>query len=254
MSSEPPSPPDQPRPTTDGPAAAPPPPPPPAGPSFDAAGQARTLFSQLDSTGYRPTAIVVGVILALFFGSQLLNAIVPAAAVGPGNPGPGGPGSGPGMTFGPVIPGPGSTPLPPGSTLTVGSLRVPLESGWVPQEVPGTNIIVRLAKGSVAIDVLSASIAGQADAAAVYSSYMSELADAATGFGSTSANALQIGSGIPAARGSYTGVFGQFQVEGEVTTFVVGAQGFIFDAWGGSGTLAGSLAEAQRMIDNIQVQ
>ena len=236
------------------PPAAPPPPPPPPGPAFDAGAQAKALFSQLDPTGLRPTAIVAGIIFALFFGAQLLNALTPVSAVGPGNPGPGGPGPiGPGPQ--PTNPaGPASTPLPPGSTLTVGPLRIPLENGWVPQEVPSSNIIVRLTKGSVAVDLFSASIQGQADAAAVYNSFIQSLEQDSTGLGATQPNVVQIGNGQLAARGSYTGVFGQNQVEGEVTTLVVdGAQGFIFDVWAGAGTLRTLLPEAQRMIDNVQV-
>lgn len=218
------------------------------------------LFSHLDSSGFRPTAIVAGIILALFFGSQLLNAIIPVSAVGPGGPGPGGPGS-PGPTTGPggpgPTPGPGgpvTTPLPPGSSLTIGPLRMPLESGWVPQEVPESNVIVRLVKGATAIDVLSATIEGQADAAAVYNAYMNNLAQAAQGFGATQPNAIQVGSGLPASRGSYTGVFGQSQIQGEVTTFITGStQGWIFDVWSGS-DLSSALPEAHRMIDNIQAQ
>ena len=234
--------------------AAPPPPPPPPGPAFGAGAQAKALFSQLDPTGVRPTAIVAGIIFSIFFGAQLLNALTPVSAVGPGNPGPGGPGPvGPGPL--PTSPaGPASTPLPPGSTLTVGPLRIPLENGWVPQEVPGSNIIVRLTKGSVAIDLFSASIQGQADAAAVYNSFIQSLQQDATGLGATQPNVVQIGNGQLGARGSYTGVFGQNQVEGEVTTLVVGGtQGFIFDVWAGAGTLRTLLPEAQRMIDNVQV-
>lgn len=243
------------------------PPPPPAGPSFDAMGQARAVVSQFDQSGLRPTAIVAGVILAIFFGAQLLNALIPVSAVGPGVPGPGGPGpGGPGPTPGPVGPGPTAapggpgpvtTPLPPGATLTVGPLRIPIENGWVPQEVPGSNIIVRLVKGGAAVDLFSASIqGGQADAAAVYNAYVNSLQGQATsGFGATQPNVIVIGNGIQAARGTYTGVFGQSQVEGEVTTIAPGGtQGFIFDVWAGTGTLRTLLPEAQRMIDNMQVQ
>jgi hypothetical protein len=199
---------------------------------------------------------VAGILLAMFFGAQLVNAIIPQPGVGPGVPGPGGPGPiGPGQpTSGPVGPGPLTTPLPPASTLTIGPLRVPLEGGWTPQEVPGSNIIVRLVKGSVAIDVFSASIQGQADAAAVYNFYMQDLQANSSGFTAAQPNLLQVGNGIPAARGNYTGVFGQSQIEGQVTTIVVGASGFIFDVWANGGTLATLQPEAQRMIDNLQVQ
>jgi hypothetical protein len=217
----------------------------------------------MDSSGYRPTGIVAAVIVALFFGAQIVNAMIPVSGVGPGNPGPGGPGPtgpapiptvGPGPTADPGGPGPISTPLPPGSTMTIGPLRIPLESGWVPQEVPDSNIIVRLVKGSAVIDVYSASIQGQADAGAVYNAYIQSMQDGSTGLAASQPNLIQIGNGIPAARGTYTGVFGQNQIEGEVTTLVTGAQGFIFDAWSGAGALGTLLPEARRMIDNTQVQ
>jgi hypothetical protein len=239
----------------------PPPPPPPAG--IDAGAQARALFSQLDPTGFRPTGIVAGIIIALYFGAQIVNAVIPAPGVGPGVPGPGGQGpSGPGPvptlvpqpTTGPVGPGPTTAPVQPGQTLTLGPLRIPLESGWQPQDVPDSNIVVRLVKGNVAIDLFGASIQGQVDAAAVYNAYLTQsLQPSATGFTASQPNLLQIGNGIPAARGTYTGVFGQSQIEGQVTTIVVGASGFIFDTWGSAGTLGQLLPEAQRMIDNLQV-
>ncbi len=208
------------------------------------------MFSQLDPSGYRPTAIVAGIILALFFGSQLLNGLIPVSAVGPGLPGPGGQGpAGPGPTTGP---GPLTTPLPPGSTLPVGPLRIPLENGWVPQDVPGSDIVMRLVKGGVAIDFFSASVPG--DAATLYNGYMSSLQEGSTGFGATQPNLIQLGNGIAAARGSYTGLFGSTQVEGEITTIVLaGGQGWVLDVWTGSGMLGAQLAEADRMIDNLQV-
>lgn len=224
-------------------------------------GQARAVVSLLDPTGLRPTAIVAGVILALFFGVQIVNAFIPVAGAGPGVPGPAGPGPvGPGQPTaapGPVGPGPGpvTTPLPPGSSLTVGPLRIPLEGGWVPQDVPDSNIVVRLVKGGVRIDVFGVTLQGQADASEAYNFYMSDLRADASSFSATQPNLITIGNGIQAARGTYTGVFGSLQVEGEVTTISTGGgAGFIFDAWGQTGTLRTLLPEAQQMIDNIQVQ
>ncbi len=138
--------------------------------------------------------------------------------------------------------------------MTIGPLRVPLESGWQPQDVPGSNIIVRLVKANVAIDVFSATIQGQADPAAVYNSYISNLQQDSTGFGATQPNQVQVGTGVPAVRGTYTGVFGAQQVEGEVTTFLSSAtQGWIFDVWADAGTLRQLLPEAEQMINNLQV-
>ena len=209
---------------------------------------ARAALSVFDPAGIRPTVIVAGIILALFLGAQVVNALIPTPGVGPGQPGPGS-GPGPVSSTGPI-----STPLPPGSSMTIGPLRVPLESGWQPQDVPGTNIIVRLVKANVAIDVFSATVQGQADAAAVYNSYISSLQQDSSGFGATQPNQIQVGNGVPAVRGTYTGAFGAHQVEGEVTTFLSSAtDGWIFDVWADAGTLRALLPEADRMIENVQV-
>ncbi len=216
----------------------------------------------LDPTGIRPTAIVIGVIVALFFGAQLVNAIIPQRTSDPGTgPGTGpitGPGQ-PGQTLPPIaVPtaGPGSgpgQPLPPGSVLTAGPLRIPLEPGWQAQEGPSSSIIVRLVKGGTAIDLLSLTVqGGTATPEAIYNGYMQLIGG--TGFTNTPPGNIQIGGGLPAVRGNYTGVFDQDQLEGEVTAFVTGtSDGWVWDAWASTGTLRGLLPEAQRMIDNIQV-
>ncbi len=220
----------------------------------------------LDPTGLRPTAIVAGMILALFFGAQILNAAIPAPRPGtsPGT-GPGtGPISGPGepgQTLPPIaVPtaGPGTDqgqPLPPGSVLNVGPLRIPLESGWQAENGPSESIVVRLVKGSAAIDLVTLSVqGGSATPANVYGGYMQLIAADGTGFSSVPPSNIQIGPGLPAARGSYAGVFGSSQIEGEVTAFVTSAtSGWVWDAFATSGTLRTLLPEAQRMIDNIQV-
>lgn len=215
---------------------------------------ARAALSVFDPAGVRPTVIVAGIILALFLGAQVVNALIPTTGVGPGQPGPGS-GPGPVSSNGPGTgPGPISTPLPPGSSMTIGPLRVALEGGWQPQDVPNSNIIVRLVKANVAIDVISASIQGQADAARVYTEYISSLQGQSNSFGATQANQIQVGNGVPAARGTYTGAFDQHQVEGEVTTFLSSAtQGWIFDVWADAGTLRQLLPEADQMINNVQV-
>ena len=242
----------------------------PIPPAFDAMAGARQALSMLDPTGVRPKAILAGIILALFFGAQVINAVIPAPRT---NPGPGtGPGTGPisgpgqpGQTLPPIaIPstGPGPSPgtgqpLPPGSVLEVGPLRIPLESGWQPQAGPSDSILVRLVKGSAAIDLVSLNVqGGTATPANVYAGYMGLIAQdpEAVGFSNTPPSNIQIGQGLPAARGSYTGVFGSSQIEGEATAFVTSASdGWVWDAYASAGTLRALLPEAQRMIDNIQV-
>lgn len=204
----------------------PPPPPPPPPAPVAGGGSGRALMSWLDPQGIRPTAIVAGVILALFFGSQLLNGILPAAAQQ------------------------GGIPVGPGSTVELGALRIHLVGGW--QAVNGP-VGPRLAKGSVAVDVQSGPFTG--DPADLYAEFVNtQLAPFATGFGATQPSAITVGPGVRAARGAYTGVFGDAgEIEGEVTAMATGGTGYVFDAWGASGTLRSLLAEVQRMLETVEV-
>ena len=217
--------------------------------------RARQAFSVLDPTGLRPTAIVLGIIAALFFGSQLVNALVPAPTVAPGSGV--GPGSGPIPPV--VVPDqpadPGSGPLPPGSFLTAGPLRIPLVAGWQSASSTNSSAIASIVKGAVQIDLFSTSITGgTATPTAVYDTYMSFIGESAVGFGNAQPAGIQIGGGLPAARGIYTGVFGGNQLEGEVTAFITGTtDGWVWDGWGPSGTLGALLPEIHSMIDNVQL-
>jgi hypothetical protein len=226
--------------------------------------RARQAFSMLDPSGIRPTAIVLGIIAALFFGAQIVNALIPIPGVAP-QPGTG-PGSGPfepgqpGPTLPPIVlptapTGPGTGPLPPVSVLNAGPLRIPLVAGWQPVSSSSSNAAASLVKGAVQIDLFSLTISGGTGTpTAVYSGYMGIIGENATGFSAAQPAGIQIDGGLPAARGAYTGVFGQSQIEGEVTAFVTGTtDGWVWDAWGPAGTLGSVLAEGQRMIDNMQL-
>jgi hypothetical protein len=217
--------------------------------------RAKQAFSVLDPTGLRPTAAVLGIIGALFFGSQLVNALVPTPGVAPG------PGVGPGA--GPIPPvvvpdqpvDPGREPLPPGSFLTAGPLRIPLVAGWQAASTTNTSAIASIVKGAVQIDLFSTSITGgTATPTAVYDTYMSFIGAGAAGFGKGQPSAIQIGGRLPAARGIYTGVFGGSQLEGEVTAFITGTtDGWVWDGWGPPGTPGALLPEIHSMIDNVQL-
>ena len=195
------------------------------------------------------------VIAALFFGSQLVNAVIPTPGVAPG------PGVGPGT--GPVPPvvvpdqpaDPGNGPLPPGSFLTAGPLRIPLAAGWQPTTNTNSSAIATMVKGAVQIDLFSTSITGGTGTpSAVYDTYMTFIGQSATGFVSGQPTGIQIGGSLPAARGVYNGVFGSNQLEGEVTAFITGtSDGWVWDAWGPSGTLGALLPEIHSMIDNVQL-
>ena len=225
--------------------------------------RARQAFFRLDPSGIRPTGIVLGVIAALFFGAQLVNALIPTPGVALG------PGSGPGS--GPVPPivapgepsapsGPGTRPLPPGSVLTAGPLRIPLVAGWQPAATPSSGAAATIVKGAVQIDLFTATISGgTATPAAVYNSYISFIGsdqngNPRPGFTSAQPASTAIGPAVAAARGAYTGIFGGNQIEGEVTAFVTGtSDGWIWDAWGTAGTLGSLLPEVHSMIDNMQL-
>jgi hypothetical protein len=232
-------------------------------------GQARKAFSMLDPTGLRPTGAVIGIILALFFGAQLVNALIPAPISGPGtgpgsgpisNPGgPSGQPNEPGATLPPInIPtsGPISNPgNPGGQVVTAGPLRITVLQGWQAVQ-PSNNAIASLVKGSVQIDLVNLTITGgSANPTGLYNGYMGIIAQGPTGFSSAPPASIQVGAGTPAARGGYTGLFGSNQIEGDVTAFVTGASdGWVWDAWGTAGTLGSLLGEARQMIDTVQVQ
>ncbi|MDP8904101.1 MAG: hypothetical protein M3N29_02080 [Chloroflexota bacterium] len=226
MSSAPPPPP---------PPSAPPPPPPtaygaapgwPSGAAYQPAAPLQSVLSKLDPTGIRPTAIVAAVIVALFVGAQLVNAVIPL----PARPGSGTGGEG-------------------DRFVTFGGLRMTLVSGWQPSQGPGSG---QLVKGSVALDIYVLDYDGTATT--LYSAFVSQMVGRnATGFQPTEPSVITLGA-IPAARGSYVGIFGEGgELEGEVTTVVVGARGYGFDAWAPGGSLNGLLGEVRQMLDTLHV-
>jgi hypothetical protein len=187
--------------------------------------QTRSLHARFDPNGNRPTVMVAVFILVMFFGAQLVNAVLPAQAIGPG-----------------IQPG-------PAGSVEIGPLRIHLASGWQALE---TDFGPRLARGSVAIDIQSAAYVG--DAASLYDEFVEDgLAPHATGFMATPPSLVPVGPGIAGARGAYTGVFGVGEVEGQLTAFIVGGTGFVFDAWGRAGTLRSLLADVELMIDTLEV-
>ena len=179
---------------------------------------------RLDPAGVRPTLILAAVIAVLFFGSQILNAVIPAAAGG-------------------------ADPQAPG-TLDVGALRIQIAPGWQALDGP---VGPRIARGSVAIDIGNVPFTG--DVRSLYDEFVAQaLAPHAIGFGATAASLVEVGNGVPAARGAYTGVFGEGgEIEGQLTALVVGGQGYVFDAWGQAGSLNPLLPEVELMLDTLRV-
>jgi len=85
----------------------------------------RAVLGRLDPTGWRPTIMVASVLLAVVFGTQIINAALPAAR--------------------PVGPGPVAAP---GTAIPVGNgVYIYPPQGWVAQAAG--SAAVRLTKGSV---------------------------------------------------------------------------------------------------------
>ena len=235
---------------------------------------ARQVFATLDPTGIRPTLLVAGIIVAMFLGTHLLNAVLPPARASGPAPGPiSNPGQ-PNQTLPPIAaptpnpfplptnPGTGPGPMPgptaaPGSgqTVEIGRLVVRLEPGWTAVPSEG-RVIVQFQKGNVAVDVVGLTISeGAASPVQLYGAYMQLIADGTQSFSAGQPSSLTIGGTIPAARGSYTMVFNGNQLEGDVTVVSVSqTEAIVFDAWSGPGGLRSLLPELERMIANIQVR
>ena len=189
------------------------------------------MLARFEPTGVRPTILVGGIILALFFGAQLLNSVLPAAAGGPG-------------------------PQPqPGGAVDIGPIRVHVPNGWQVGQMPG-GAGTRLARGGVVIDFQTNPFQG--DAPTLYNAFVNQvLAPGATGFQATQPSLIQVGSGIAGARGAYTGVFAgnnDGQLEGQLTTFVVDGTGVVIDAWGPIGTLRPLLGDVDLIISTIEMR
>ncbi len=186
-------------------------------------GAPQIRASRLDPAGNRPTLVVAAFIALLFFGSQFANAVIPDGVTGR---------------------------RPAGGAAEIGNIRVLLADGWRITDVEGGT---RLAKGSVAIDVLNIDFAG--DPSALYEEIVAQaLAPNAMGFEATDPSLVIIGAGIPAAQGAYAGIFAHAgEVEGQLTAFVVDGDGYVFDAWSHAGGLSRLVPEVELMIDSVQV-
>ncbi|HEY7600462.1 MAG TPA: hypothetical protein VH741_11090 [Candidatus Limnocylindrales bacterium] len=191
---------------------------------------AQALVGRLDPAGVRPTIVLAVFLGALFFGSQVVNSAIPLPAAPPG-----------------ATAGPDGRPA---SSVDLGELTVQVPAGWQLTDGP---VGPRLARGSVAIDI--GSLAFNGDATSLYNAFVSEvLAPNATGLSATQPALVQVGPGVPAVRGIYTGIFGEGgQVEGHVTALVVDGTGYVFDAWGLVGTLRPLLPDVELVTDTLVV-
>lgn len=202
------------------PAAAPPAAAQPALPTARRAGR-------FDPGTFRQTLIVAGVIAALFFGTQVVDDALPAAATQ------------------------GAIDVAPGNPISVGGgWQITPLTGWqATHEDSGDGI--RLEKGVIVVDVFPESFHSAGDLAQAYLDEVLE--KQASQLTSTNVQPVTEGGG-QAARFNYQGIFNQSDgsIEGEVTAVVSGGDGVIADAWAPQGGLAVDLAEIHVMVDTIE--
>jgi hypothetical protein len=191
--------------------------------------QGRTVLSRLDPTGWRPTLAVGGILLAIVFGTQLVNAALPTPR--PGN---------------------GNDPAPvPGTPVEVApGVRIYPQPGWI-QEAAGAS---RLRKGPIALDI---NLQSQpwSDPGTLYQAFVDQvLSQGATQLSATPGQVVQVRGG-PAVQGTYVGTFQQVQqpVEGQVTAVIINGRAIVFDAWSVQGQLGQGLHEVSLMIGTVEV-
>lgn len=185
--------------------------------------------SFLDAASVRPTVIVAVIIAALFYGTQILNEALPAAA-----------------SEVPVSAG-GSVEIGNGATIT------PL-AGWAASAHDGGDGI-RLEKGIVAIDLFAETFGSSAVDLA--ESYRDQVLEAdTTQFTATTIDTFTSSGGTPGAVFRYQGVFTGIDVpiEGEVVVLFDTGLGVVADAWTRQGDLDDALGEIHAMDDSIEVR
>lgn len=218
----------EPTPQPPAPVAAPPPATPvPATPV--PATPARPRLSFLDPASIRPTVVVAIIIAALFYGTQILNEALPAAA--------------------------SDVPISASGTVAIGQGAVitPLD-GWTASGHDGGDG-VRLEKGIVAVDLFAETFG--ADAADLAAGYRDEvLAADTTQFTATPIESFTSSNGTPGARFRYQGVFTGIDVaiEGEVTVLFDGGLGVVADSWTRQGNLDDTLGEIHDMLQSVVLQ
>lgn len=169
--------------------------------------------------------MVAVVIATLFFGSQVLNEAIPAAA----------------------------TTITPGTAIDIGDgARITTLEGWV-VTAHDNGVGIRLEKGVVVIDLYPETLGGNASALA--QAYLDEVLHPGATQLTTTEFEVATGDNGTAARFNYQGLFEGVEVpiEGEVTALFIGAQGVVADAWSRQGDLASLLGEVHAMLETIEV-
>jgi hypothetical protein len=202
---------------------APAPPPPAAAPQ-----PAHRVGGAFDPATRRQTLIVAAVLAAMFFGTQVLDEALPAAAA-------------------------------PGEIATAAGDSVPIGYGWQITPLEGwvasthdSGSGIRLEQGVVVVDLFpeSSDSAGQ-----LARDYLDQALQAYASQLTTSDIETATEPGGSAARFSYQGIFQEADgaVEGEVTAIVAGANGVVADAWSDQGDLGNALGEIHEMLGSIEV-
>ncbi len=215
-----------------------PPPPPPFTPTPDlgaalgtTGNQGRAVLGRLDPTGWRPTLIVGAVLLAVVFGTQFVNALVPNRATGPG------------------------PSIPQGSAVEIGAgVYLRAQAGWQAQMIQPGHL--RLSKG---IAVLDARFFGsfQGDASALISSYVEQiLRPDSSQLATTPVQVVPVAAGSPGARATYVGSFTSVPqpIEGQLTAVLLQGRPILFDAWASQGQLDQALFDVGRMLETLEVR
>jgi hypothetical protein len=185
--------------------------------------------SFLDPSSIRPTVIVAIVIAALFYGTQILNEALPAAA--------------------------SEVQVSAGGSVEIGngSRMTPL-AGWAASPHDSGNGI-RLEKGIVVVDLFAETVGSSAVELA--EAYRDDILKAdTTQFTATSTVVFTSSNGTPGARFRYQGLFTGVDVaiEGEVTVLVDAGLGVVADAWTRQGHLDDALGEIHDMVQSIEVK
>jgi hypothetical protein len=184
--------------------------------------------SGLDAASLRPTIIVAAIIAALFYGTQILNEALPAAA------------SDVAVTAGGAI------------EIGEGAVITPF-ADWAATAHENTDG-VRLEKGIVVIDLFASTFASSAGELA--DAYRTEVLEAdTTQFTATRAEIVTITNGTTGVRFRYQGLFTGVDVaiEGEVTVLYDAGVGVVADAWTRQGDLDAGLGEIHDMLETIEV-
>lgn len=193
------------------------------------AASAAPRQSFLDASSIRPTVIVAIIIAALFYGTQILNEALPAAA--------------------------SDVPISASGTVAIGDGAVitPV-SGWS-ASAHDSGEGVRLDKGIVSVDLFAETFGN--DARDLAAGYRDEVLKAdTTQFTATPIETFTSSNGTPGARFRYQGVFTGIDVaiEGEVTVLFDAGLGVVADAWTRQGDLDDALGEIHRMLQSVVVR